>query len=44
MGIAQYIKVIGRGSQGARALDIHQATDLMGQVLDRQVSDLEIGP
>ena len=43
MGIAQYIKVIGRGSQGARALDIHQATDLMGQVLDRQVSDLEIG-
>jgi anthranilate phosphoribosyltransferase len=43
MGIAQYIKEIGRGSAGARSLDIDQARDLMGQVLDGQVSDLEIG-
>ncbi|HSW03232.1 MAG TPA: DNA-binding protein YbiB, partial [Aquabacterium sp.] len=34
MGISQYIKVIGRGKQGARALNREQATDLFGQVLD----------
>ena len=43
MGIAQYIKEIGRGSAGARSLDIDQARDLMGQVLDGHASDLEIG-
>lgn len=43
MGIAQYIKEIGRGSAGARSLNIDQARDLMGQVLDGHVSDLEIG-
>jgi anthranilate phosphoribosyltransferase len=43
MGIAQYIKEIGRGSAGARSLDIAQAADLMGQVLDGQVTDLEVG-
>ena len=43
MGIAQYIKVIGRGSDGARSLDIEQARDLMAQVLDGQVTDLEVG-
>ena len=43
MGIAKYIKVIGRGSQGARSLDIAQAHDLMSQVLDGQVTDLEVG-
>ena len=43
MGIAKYIKEIGRGSQGARSLDIAQAHDLMSQVLDGQVSDLELG-
>ncbi len=43
MGISQYIKEIGRGKDGARALSREQATDLLGQVLDGQVTDLEIG-
>ena len=43
MGIANYIKEIGRGHEGARSLDIAQAADLLGQVLDGQVTDLEIG-
>ena len=43
MGIANYIKEIGRGHEGARSLDIPQAADLMGQVLDGRVTDLEIG-
>lgn len=43
MGIAAYIKDIGRGREGARALTREQARDLMAQVLDRQVSDLEVG-
>ncbi len=43
MGIAKYIKEIGRGKDGARSLDRVQAADLMGQVLDGQVTDLEIG-
>ena len=43
MGIAQYIKEIGRGARGARPLTRAQATDLFGQVLDGQVTDLEIG-
>ncbi len=43
MGIAKYIKEIGRGKDGARALAREQAADLMGQVLDGQVTDLEIG-
>jgi anthranilate phosphoribosyltransferase len=43
MGISQYIKEIGRGKQGARPLARAQAADLFGQVLDRTVTDLEIG-
>jgi anthranilate phosphoribosyltransferase len=43
MSISHYIKDIGRGRDGARALDRAQAADLMGQVLDGQVSDLELG-
>jgi anthranilate phosphoribosyltransferase len=43
MGIGHYIKDIGRGKDGARALDRARAADLMGQVLDQQVSDLELG-
>lgn len=43
MAIAHYLKVIGRGRDGARAIDRAQAIDLMGQVLDGCVSDLEIG-
>ena len=43
MGIGHYIKDIGRGKDGARALGREQAADLMGQVLDQQISDLELG-
>ncbi len=43
MGIGKYIKEIGRGKDGARALDRAQAADLLGQVLDGTVTDLEIG-
>ncbi len=43
MGISHYIKDIGRGKEGARPLGRAQAADLMGQVLDQQVSDLELG-
>ncbi len=43
MGIAHYIKEIGRGHEGARPLGIDAAADLMGQVLDGQVTDLEVG-
>ncbi len=43
MSISHYIKEIGRGREGARALDRTQAADLMGQILDGQVTDLELG-
>jgi anthranilate phosphoribosyltransferase len=43
MGIKHYIKDIGRGKDGARALTREQAADLMGQVLDGAVTDLEVG-
>ncbi|RYF66742.1 MAG: DNA-binding protein YbiB, partial [Comamonadaceae bacterium] len=43
MGISQYLKEIGRGARGAKPLDRAQAADLFGQVLDGQVTDLEIG-
>jgi anthranilate phosphoribosyltransferase len=43
MGIGHYIKDIGRGKDGARALSREHAADLMGQILDQQVSDLELG-
>ena len=43
MSIASYIKVIGRGRDGARALNRDDAFDLMCQVLDGKVTDLEIG-
>ena len=43
MGIGHYIKDIGRGKDGARALGREQAADLMGQILGQQVSDLELG-
>lgn len=43
MGISQYIKEIGRGKDGARALQRAQAADLFGQVLDGSVTDLEVG-
>jgi anthranilate phosphoribosyltransferase len=43
MSISHYIKDIGRGKDGARSLGRAQAADLMGQILDQQVSDLELG-
>ena len=43
MAIAHYIKEIGRGKEGSRSLTEAQAHDLMSQVLDGQVSDLELG-
>jgi anthranilate phosphoribosyltransferase len=43
MSIARYIREIGRGREGARSLDLAGAHDLMSQVLDRRVTDLEIG-
>jgi len=43
MTIAPYLARIGRGRDGARALDRAQAADLMGQVLDGEATDLEIG-
>jgi anthranilate phosphoribosyltransferase len=43
MSISKYIKEIGRGKDGARSLSREQATDLFGQVLDGEVTDLEIG-
>jgi anthranilate phosphoribosyltransferase len=43
MGIGHYIKEIGRGKDGAKALARHQAADLLGQILDDAVSDLEVG-
>jgi anthranilate phosphoribosyltransferase len=43
MGISQYIKEIGRGKEGARSLTREQAADLFGQVLDGNVTDLEVG-
>ena len=43
MGISNYIKVIGRGKDGARPLSRAQATDLLAQVLNGTVTDLEVG-
>jgi anthranilate phosphoribosyltransferase len=43
MSISHYIKDIGRGREGARPLERTQAADVMGQILDGQVSDLELG-
>ncbi len=43
MSISHYIKDIGRGRDGARALERAQAADLMGQILDGHVTDLELG-
>ena len=43
MSISAYIKVIGRGKDGARPLTAEQAHDLMTQVLGGHVTDLEVG-
>lgn len=41
--ISHYLKDIGRGKDGARALTRAQAADLFGQVLDGTVCDLQLG-
>ena len=43
MGISHYLKDLGRGKDGARAISRHAAADLMGQLLDGGLSDLEVG-
>lgn len=43
MGIQQYIKEIGRGKDGARALTREQAAELMGWLLDSQAHPLQVG-
>jgi anthranilate phosphoribosyltransferase len=43
MSIAPYIKEIGRGKDGARALNAEQAQDLFGQVLAQQASPAQVG-
>ncbi|MGE8491596.1 DNA-binding protein YbiB [Comamonas sp.] len=43
MAIQHYIKEIGRGARGAKALSRVEASDVMAQILDGRVSDYEIG-
>ena len=43
MSIAPWLREIGRGRDGARALARGEAAELFGQVLDRTASDLEVG-
>lgn len=43
MSIGAYIKQIGRGARGAKGLTRAQAADLLGQVLDGQAGELEVG-
>jgi anthranilate phosphoribosyltransferase len=43
MTIAAYLKDIGRGAAGARALPARAAHDLMGQVLDGAATPVEVG-
>ncbi len=43
MAIGMYLREIGRGKDGARGLSRAQATDLWSQLLDGEVSDLEVG-
>ncbi|MDR2326132.1 MAG: DNA-binding protein YbiB [Acidovorax sp.] len=43
MPIQHYLKEIGRGKDGARALSRAQSADLMGQLLDGQVDALATG-
>ena len=43
MGITSFLKVIGRGSKGAGDLDRNQAKEVFTQILEGNVSDLELG-
>ncbi|MGV8894110.1 MAG: DNA-binding protein YbiB [Burkholderiaceae bacterium] len=40
---ARFIKVIGRGKDGARSLSRSDAHDMYAAMLDRRISDLELG-
>lgn len=40
---ARFIKVIGRGKDGARSLARNDAHDMYAAMLDRRISDLELG-
>jgi len=40
---ARFIKVIGRGKDGARSLSRNDAHDMYAAMLDRRISDLELG-
>ena len=41
MSIQSYIREIGRGKDGAKALSRLQASELMGMILDGHVNDLQ---
>jgi anthranilate phosphoribosyltransferase len=43
MSIGNYLQIIGRGKDGARALSREHATDMFGQILDGTISDVELG-
>lgn len=43
MSIGNYIQIIGRGKDGARALSRDDAAQMLGQILDGAVSDVELG-
>ena len=43
MAIGHFIKEIGRGKDGARALSREQAGEMFGKILDGFASDLEVG-
>ena len=43
MSITSFLKVIGRGSKGAGDLDRNQAKEVFSQILEGNVSDLELG-
>jgi anthranilate phosphoribosyltransferase len=43
MSITSFLKVIGRGSKGAGNLDRNQAKEVFTQILDGNVTDLELG-
>ncbi len=43
MSISYYLKEIGRGRKGARSLEREQAADLFTQLLEGDVSELEVG-
>ena len=43
MSISKYLKVIGRGSKGAKDLDRQQSRQVFSEILCGKVSDLELG-